>query len=58
MSQPTPEVFPTAGGNYIQHADGRLERVDDAPPAPAAEPAAEPAPPATRPSRGKTATPE
>lgn len=40
MTEPKSETLPTAGGTYVQHADGRLERVDDAL---AAEPAA-PAP--------------
>lgn len=66
MSQPTPEIFPLAGGTYIQHADGRLERVDDAPavdaPAAAAEPP-EPEPAAApvaipKPRAAKSATPE
>lgn len=63
MNQPTPETFPTAGGNYVLHADGRLERVDDAAPAAeaAAEPESEPAatPVATPKFRAaKSATPE
>lgn len=64
MSQPTPETFPIAGGNYVQHPDGRLERVDDAPIADAPVEAAaesEPAPtPSTTPKTraAKSATPE
>ncbi len=52
MTAPMPETLPTQGGTYVQHADGRLERVDDAPVAAeptAPEPAASPAkPPKTR----------
>lgn len=58
MSQPTPETFPIAGGNYVQHPDGRLERVEDAP-AVAADPEPAPKPAANPKTRAaKSATPE
>lgn len=58
MSEPKPETLPTAGGTYVQHADGRLERIDDLA---ANEPTApEPAAPAKTPKNraATSATPE
>lgn len=59
MSQPKPETFPIAGGNYIQHPDGRLERVDDEAPVAPNETEPAPKPAATPKSRAaKSATTE
>lgn len=55
MTEPTPAPLPLEGGTYVQHPDGRLERVPDAPPAAPAEPVY--AVPAETPITPKTSAP-
>lgn len=59
MSETTTETLPTAGGTYLQHADGRLERVDDAQATAAADAELSAAPtPSQKTRAAKSATPE
>lgn len=44
MTRPDPAPLPIEGGTYVQHADGRLERVNDVPPPPPAADPPEPTP--------------